>query len=214
MCQSRGGKCLFYGDDPKLPHFTIHRRRDTGEIDVHLTRRVRRGEAEHTPVLRIAPEGLVRALEEVGPSLRRIILSSMRRLELDFVERRRLVVVAGLYPQGASLEELCSWRDRDTLTLDERRLAQNIRVFENPDELLVAPEGTYDLREAWGNSSRSIGFAVKVRDPAGKSHLFWVKWKRWSRAMKELEGLCAEAIGRHATHLGGMWPASVNKVSS
>lgn len=214
MRRSRGGKLLLYGDDPVLPHLTIHQRGDTGELDIHLTKRGPGGQDEHTPVLRITPDGLVRAISEVARPALRIVLGTLRNLEIDFLVRRRIVVVAGLYPQGAGLEELCAWRDRATLELDERAVRRQVWVLDDAAELRDAPDGVYDLREVHGKRSRSIGVAIKGRDGAGRPRMVWLKWKRWLEAVKALEGLYLHAFTRHASILGDMWPASANEPSS
>lgn len=214
MRRSGGDKLLIYGDRPALSHLTIHQRRDTGELDVHLTKRESGRQDEHTPVLRITPDGLVRAISEVARPALRIMLGALRNLEIDFLVRRRIVVVAGLYPQGAVLEDLCAWRERTTVELDERAIRRQVWVLDDPAELRDAPDGVYDLREVHGKRSRSIGVAIKGRDAAGRPRMVWLKWKRWAETVNALEGLYLRAFTRHASLLGEMWPASVNKRSS
>jgi hypothetical protein len=214
MRRSRGDKLLFYGDDPAWPHLTMYQRGDTGEFDLHLTKRGVGGQEEHTPILRVTPDGLRRAIIEVAKPALRILLGALRNLEIDFLVRRGIVVVAGLYPQGAAIDELWSWRDRTTLELDERKLRHRVQMIEDPAELLAAPDGVYDLREVHGRRSRSIGVAIKVRDAAGRRRMVWLKRQRWFDALKELEGLYLCALTRHASFMGEMWPASVNKLSS
>jgi hypothetical protein len=208
--RSRGDKLLFYCDGPSRSHLTAYWRRDTGEFDMHLTDRGPGGWEEHTPILRISPDGLTRALSEITRPAIKIMLGAIRNLEPDFLERRRIVVVAGLYPQGAALEELCAWRDPKTLELDEFELGHRIRVLGDPIEIFDAPDGLYDLREGHDWRWRSIGVAIKGKHAAGRTHVVWIKWNRWAEAVKKLEALYLLAFTRHASALGAMWPAQVN----
>lgn len=158
--------------------YTLHAGHDSGVLDLHRTWRDASGIERHQTVFAMLRSDLHGLLADLSP-LTIGTLQLFRRLRLGWLYRNNIDIVWGIDP--ITDQEIAAVtrrrRGRKRLVLDEAKLRDNVLIPEHLEEIWGFPDGAFSLM----NRGQKIGVGIKVTDPAGYPHLYWLRLRDISR---------------------------------